>query len=90
MKKRKAKRDKKEPKEKTNQQSPNQFATAYNEGRRFETHERICEFLFFAFAVLLSVVNTHKVLIAGCAICAGILAFCFWYDDRELENWGRV
>jgi hypothetical protein len=80
VKEREAKHGDKEPKK------TEEHPAAHNVGRRFETYERICEFLFLSFAVLLSVVNTHKVLIAGCAICAGILAFCFWYDDRQIRR----
>jgi hypothetical protein len=74
---------------KTKQQPSSQFAAGHYV-RRFEAHERICEFVFIICALLvsgMSALGAHKIPIIwtiGIAICAAIIAICFWLTDREL------
>jgi hypothetical protein len=89
VKHKKAKHRAAETNSKTKQQSSSQFSGAHYI-RRFEAHERICEFVFVVCALLLSGMSAfgaHKIPIiwtTGIGLCAAIIAICFWLTDREL------
>lgn len=91
MKRKKTKRGNAKTYHKTEQKPSGQFATGHYV-RRFEAHERICEFVFVVCALLLggmSAFSAHRLPIVwttGIGLCAATLAFCFWFTDRELGN----
>jgi hypothetical protein len=76
----------------TKQQPAQQLFSSEHVARRFETHERICEFILIFCGLLLggmSAFSSHKLAIVwttGIGLCAAILAVLFWYTDRELTR----
>lgn len=91
VKKQKIKRRNTKTDAKTKQHSRGQF-TSIHYVRRFETAERFCEAICIVLAICVSgmpAFGAHRLLIAwtiGLAIIAAILAWLFWYTDKELDR----
>jgi hypothetical protein len=92
----KAKSRNAKPNSKTKPQSAHQFTAGQHIVRRFETHERICEFIVVLCALLLggmSAFSGHKLVIlwiTGIGLCAAIFTVLFWYTDRELTRTSAI
>lgn len=84
----KAKRGKREPDNERQGENLRQVAITDYAKRRFELHERICEAIGAITTVLIAV-NWYFQNSSGfiwsslITVCAGILAFCFWFADHK-------
>ncbi len=88
----KTKRRKRETHEKGNQNGSHQIRST---NRRFELHERICEVAVCVLTVAIAVnwFFQNKVAFvwsAATTICAGLLAFCFWFTDYSMRVKART
>ena len=82
VKDRKTKKREKKSKNKTDSQAPHQFSAGHHVQRRFEIPERLCEAIVIICGLLTALGGNH-ILFIGIGVCAAVLAFCFWFADRE-------